>query len=328
MYGQGEGVPKDDVQSVAWNLKASAQGETTAQYNLGLSYANGTGVPQDYVLSYAYLNLAAAGGKTEATQSRTLLEMRMSPVQIAEAQRLSSAWTQGQVLARNGESVEKSSAPTNPAAALEKRDTGTLFFVSTEGQGVTNHHVVDGCREIRVQGRDGIAKLVTEDSINDLALVQVSIAASAAATLATDPSKMRQGEDIVVFGFPLNSVLSSGGNLTPGIVSALTGLGNNSNQIQITAPIQPGSSGSPVINLKGEVVGVVSMKLSDSAMTKATGQVAQAVNFAVNGQTLRTFLDANHVSYKSGVGFLSFSKSAADLAEEARKWTVVVECWK
>jgi len=132
----------------------------------------------------------------------------------------------------------------------------------------------------------------------------------------------------VVFGFPLNAVLSSGGNLTSGVVSALTGLGNNTNQIQITAPIQPGSSGSPVLIKRGEVVGVVSMKLSDSKMAKATGQVGQNVNFAVNGQTLRTFLDTHKVTYRSGAGFFSFAKSTADLADEARKWTLVVECWK
>lgn len=131
----------------------------------------------------------------------------------------------------------------------------------------------------------------------------------------------------MVFGFPLNSLLSSGGNLTPGVVSAMTGLGNNTNQIQITAPIQPGSSGSPVMNKKGEVVGVVSMKLSDSKMAKATGSIGQNVNFAVSGQTLRTFLDTHKVEYRSG-GVLSFEKSTADLADEARKWTLVVECWK
>jgi S1-C subfamily serine protease len=122
-------------------------------------------------------------------------------------------------------------------------------------------------------------------------------------------------------------VLSSSGNLTPGIVSALTGFGNDTNQIQITAPIQPGSSGSPVMNKKGNVVGVVAMKLSDTKMAKTTGQVGQNVNFAISGQTLRTFLDTHRVSYRNSSLF-SFDLSTSDLADEARKWTMVVECWK
>ena len=73
---------------------------------------------------------------------------------------------------------------------------------------------------------------------------------------------------------------------------------------------------------------MVSMKLSDIAMAKATGSVGQNVNFAVSGQTLKTFLDTRKISYKSGSGFFAFSKSTADLADEARKWTIVLECWK
>jgi S1-C subfamily serine protease len=164
---------------------------------------------------------------------------------------------------------------------LSKNGTGTLFLVSATGLAITNRHVVFGCREVHIEGRDGQAKVVTEDLVNDLALVQIPGEVQSSAAITSDPGKLRQGEDIVVFGFPLNAVLSSGGNLTPGVVSALTGLGNNTNQIQITAPVQPGSSGSPVLNRKGEVVGVVSMKLSDSVMAKATGQVGQNVNFAV-----------------------------------------------
>ena len=131
-----------------------------------------------------------------------------------------------------------------------------------------------------------------------------------------------------MFGYPLNSVLSSGGNLTPGAISAMTGLGNNSNQIQITAPIQPGSSGSPVMDKKGNVVAVVSMKLDDATMAKATGQIGQNVNFAVSGQTVKAFLDANNVPYKTGGGLFSMKQDNADIANEARKWTVLVECWK
>lgn len=83
-----------------------------------------------------------------------------------------------------------------------------------------------------------------------------------------------------------------------------------------------------MLNKKGEVVGVVSMKLSDAKMAKATGQIGQTVNFAVNGQTLRTFLDTHKVTYRSGAGFFTWEKTTADLADEARKWTLVVECWK
>lgn len=181
---------------------------------------------------------------------------------------------------------------------------------------------------LRIEGREGVAKLTTEDKINDLALIQIPGKVNATAIIASNPEALRQGDGIVVFGFPLNAVLSSGGNLTPGVVSALTGLGNNTNQLQITAPIQPGSSGSPVLNKKGEVVGVVNMKLSDSKMARATGEIGQNVNFAISGQTLKAFLDKHKAGYRDGAGFFAWEKDTADLAEDARRWTLVVECWK
>ncbi len=311
-------------------------------------------VELDKVLAYAWFNLAASSGKELAAKvgaelrSYTQLgfvpdgqrlpdaqgwetavnRSGMTPAEIAEAQRLSSAWKKGQILAREGQSARVSATPSATPGSLSKKGTGTMFLVNTAGQAITNHHVVAGCGELRIEGRDGLAKVVTEDAVNDLALVHIPGEAKASAAITAEPGKLRQGEDIVVFGFPLNAVLSSGGNLTPGVVSALTGLGNNTNQIQITAPIQPGSSGSPVLNKKGEVVGMVSMKLSDSKMARATGSVGQNVNFAVNGQTLRTFLDTHKVDYRSGAGFFARDKSTADLADEARKWTLVLECWK
>ncbi len=209
-----------------------------------------------------------------------------------------------------------------------KQATGTAFTVSNEGHALTNHHVINACTEVKVVGREGVAKVITSDSVNDLALLQLPDNSDDFANLNPDPGKLRQGEDVIVFGYPLNWALSSGGNLTPGTVSALTGLGNNTNQIQITAPIQPGSSGSPVMDKKGNVIAVVSMTLDDGKMTKITGQVGQNVNFAVNGQTVKSFLDANKVPYKTGGGFFSNEKSNADIADEARKWTMLVECWK
>ncbi len=347
LYEGGKGVPKDFEMAARYFAQSAQQGYAEGALALGKAYLRGQGVPIDPTKAYFWLNVASMGEKVpsppeakaslefalqfyNAGEIRDVLARNMRPDDISEAQRLTREWrpsfqngapSQLEVLVKT---TDRSSAA---AESLSKKGTGTLFLVNAAGQAITNNHVVAGCSEVRIEGRDGLAKVVTEDAANDLALVQIPGDTKSSASITSEPGKLRQGEDIVAFGFPLNAVLSSGGNLTPGVVSALTGLGNNSNQIQITAPIQPGSSGSPVLNKKGEVVGVVSMKLSDIKMAKATGSVGQNVNFAVNGQTLKTFLDTHKVSYRSGSSFFSREKSAADLADEARKWTLVVECW-
>ena len=329
MYATGKGVPRNAVKAFEWFQKAAIQGDKDTQGFVSRAYFLGEGVSKDNVLAYAWLNVLASHGDAGAANMRAIVERRMTSAEIAEAQRHSSDWKKGRTLTREGgASASASAAPATVPGILTKRGTGTTFLVNGSGLAITNHHVVYGCKELRIEGRAGQAMVVTEDLVNDLALVQIPGDAKASAAIVSDPSKLRQGEDIAVFGFPLNSLLSSGGNLTLGVVSALTGLGNNSNQIQITAPIQPGSSGSPVLNKKGEVVGVVSMKLSDSKMAQATGSVGQNVNFAVNGQTVKTFLDTHKVAYRSSAGFLSRDMTAADLADEARKWTLVAECWK
>ena len=326
-YRDGKGVPKDAMKAREWYGKSAAQGLSVSQFMLGIEFFNSKGELEDNVLAYAWLNLASGRGDEVAAKNRDMVAKYMTPAEIAEAQRLSSGWKAGVLLARESGTASGGKQPAT-SGSLAKKGTGTAFIVNAAGHAITNHHVVEGCTEVRAEGRDGVVKVVTSDVVNDLAQLQIPGVPTAPATIASDPAKLRQGEDIVVFGFPLSAVLSSGGNLTPGVVSALTGLGNNTNQIQITAPIQPGSSGSPVINKKGEVVGVVAMKLSDSKMAKATGQVGQNVNFAVSGQTLKTFLDTHKVEYRSSEMFSFGGKSTADLADEARKWTLVVECWK
>lgn len=328
MYSKGEGVPRDYAKAFDWKFKAAAQGLSSAQNDVGRMYAVGEGVSKNLVRAYAWFNLAAAQDNKAAKENRERIERILLPSQRDEGQKLASSWKLGDTMVVSEGSAPSSTSDAASAGAISKQSTGTAFAVSAQGHALTNHHVINGCSEIRVSGREGLAKFITSDSVNDLALLQLPGKTSDVAYLNSDPGKLRQGEDIIVFGYPLNSVLSSGGNLTPGTVSALTGLGNNTNQIQITAPIQSGSSGSPVMDKKGNVMGVVSMKLDDGKMVKATGQVGQNVNFAVNGQTVKAFLDTNNVKYKTGGGLFSFEKNNADIAQEARKWTVLVECWK
>lgn len=364
LYQSGRGVPKDFEMAARYFAQSAQQGEADGAKNIGLAFTRGQGVERSLVQAYFWLSISAfdeisqsnsemvAQAQERSSMSqldarrlqeqlghpaalRDKLAQSMKAEEVAEAQRLTREWRPSYqvgpppAIVSLGSGARSASANTAPAGGmLTKKSTGTVFVVSVQGHGVTNHHVIDGCTELRIDGREGLAKRVTDDAVNDLALIKIPGNVSARATIAGDSTKLRQGEDIVAFGFPLSAVLSSGGNFTPGVVSALTGLGNNTNQIQITAPIQPGSSGSPVLNKKGEVVGVVSMKLSDSKMAKATGSVGQNVNFAVNSQTLKTFLDTHEVDYRNGAGFLSWDKSSADLADEARKWTLVMECWK
>jgi TPR repeat protein len=92
MYAHGKGVPQDYAAAMGWWRKAAAQGDADAQHDLGLMYARGEGVPQDYVTAHMWVNLAAARGHKDAAQNHDKIATRMTPAQIAEAQKLAREW--------------------------------------------------------------------------------------------------------------------------------------------------------------------------------------------------------------------------------------------
>jgi S1-C subfamily serine protease len=92
---------------------------------------------------------------------------------------------------------------------------------------------------------------------------------------------VRSGNDIIALGFPLHGLLGSQLKVSTGIVSATVGLLDDISQLQISAPIQPGNSGGPLLDEYGNVAGVVVAKLRALAVAKATGDIPQNVNFAV-----------------------------------------------
>ena len=88
MYYNGQGVLQDSAAAVKWCRLAADQGDDAAQYNLGVMYEKGQGVPQDYVQAHKWWNLAAVAGDKEAIKNRDIVAGKMTPAQIAEAQKL------------------------------------------------------------------------------------------------------------------------------------------------------------------------------------------------------------------------------------------------
>ena len=91
-YRDGQGVPQDYAEAARWFRLAAEQGHAFAQLNLGALYAEGEGVPKDYVLAHLWWNLAAAQGDERAKENRDILASRMTPDQLAEAQRMAREW--------------------------------------------------------------------------------------------------------------------------------------------------------------------------------------------------------------------------------------------
>jgi hypothetical protein len=92
MYRRGHGVQQDNVEAVKWYGKAAEQGFAEAQYSLGVMYAEGQGVRQDFVRAHMWFDLAAASGDSTARKNREIIAAKMTPSQIAEAQRLAREW--------------------------------------------------------------------------------------------------------------------------------------------------------------------------------------------------------------------------------------------
>lgn len=209
-------------------------------------------------------------------------------------------------------------------AGAEDASSGTGFSVAP-GHLVTNQHVVAGCSRVDVVSPDGrrTGVVVDTDEDVDLALVRVTGLGGSVALLRR-PGSVRLGEPAYAFGFPLSGLLSDSGNFTNGVVSGLRGLRESASEIQITTPVQPGNSGGAVIDAAGQVIGVVVSKLDAGAVSRATGDIPQNVNFAVSMQTLADFLARNRVSFRATER--GAPVDTAQVAELARAYTHRIVC--
>lgn len=197
---------------------------------------------------------------------------------------------------------------------------GTGFLVSTAGHYLTNSHVVSGCQSLSVDGVSAVN--VGEDKVFDLALVQVSDAPGATPAQFSD-KPARLNSDVTVAGYPLPEILG-GFNVTRGAVTSLKGVGGDGVRMQISAPVQPGNSGGPVIDSSGHVVGVLVSTIDPEFMVEATGNLPQNLNFAIRGEIAKLFLYQNGV--EPIIAETGIVLAPEDLADRAKGFTALITC--
>ena len=215
-------------------------------------------------------------------------------------------------------------SPSPPVASKkpEGASSGSGFIVDAQGHILTNAHVADDCATILI-GPGNRARLVAKDIRNDLALLEDAEARVAPALVfRSDP--VRLGEEVVAAGFPLHGILADSVNITPGVVSSLSGPQNDSRFLQTTAAVQPGNSGGPLVDRSGKVVGVVTAKL-DSTFALEEGFIPENVNFAIRDDMVRPFLEANRINFEVGPRDATV-KSIEEVAELVRRSVVSIEC--
>ena len=213
------------------------------------------------------------------------------------------------------------------ASELKLVGGGSGFFVNNKGYALTNYHVVKGCTAVKVliAGESQKVKLAATDESNDLALLKLP---ETFPVVAQFPESRRAilGEFVLAAGFPLKDYLATGLKVSTGVVSALAGIGDDPRFLQISAPVQPGNSGGPLLDKSATIIGVVKSKLDDVEVWKATGHIPQNVNFAIKGVIARGFLDIYNIEYDTS--HASNVLETTEIAAAARKFTVPVECWK
>jgi len=160
---------------------------------------------------------------------------------------------------------------------------------------VTNQHVVNGKKKIAVMSTAGekiSAMILVEDKINDLALLQVNQPGKLPPALPVAKLSAKTGSKVFTIGYPHPDIMGAKPKLTEGIVNAVTGYKDDPRTLQISVPVQGGNSGGPLLNMNGEVVGIVTSKLSAVKMFNWTGDLPQNVNYAVKTPYLSALLSS------------------------------------
>ena len=270
-----------DVEAAKWMLMAAEQGDSRAQYDMSIRYRDGRGVPKNNIEEYKWMNLAAMQD-VSLRSYREDVAQNLTPSQIAEAQRRSSVFRPRKPAAVINDDKE---LPSDPIGS------GTGFFITTDGYLITAAHVVESASQIRVKAAQGTlpAKVIKVDVANDVAILKVQ---GDKKPIPIAPSRrVKLGDSVFTLGFPNVELQGFNPKLTKGEISSLTGMQDDARFFQISVAIQPGNSGGPLVDMTGNVVGILVSKLDDVKALQVTGSMPQNVNYAIKSSYILALLE-------------------------------------
>ena len=222
----------------------------------------------------------------------------------------------GELISYNQDPIIKEPKKSSPNDdKIVPAGSGSGFFVTYEGHTITNYHVIEGCdiNKLSFKGSQTEVKVLAVDKVNDIAILKSNAKPDVIFPVSNEDVSLL--EDVIVAGFPLGKKISSAIKTHKGVVTALAGAGDNYSFFQTDAAINQGNSGGPIINQKGNVVGI--------AVATWVEEGVQGVHFGIKSSTLKTFASANGLSFASP-NFRDQSNKA--LGELITKGTVYVEC--
>jgi serine protease Do len=205
------------------------------------------------------------------------------------------------------------------------RRIGTGFFVDGDGAVVTSRHVVENCEAISVSPTTGDTvqgELVGFDQINDLALLRTDISPSNIARFVQGRS-----HGVAMVGYPDQGIPPIHPLLTAADMIGSETIVPGLTVLKLNADVRPGNSGGPLLDQKGNVVGVVFAEINTPGIYEKTGEVVRNIGFAIPAAAVVAFISRWQIPNWKGGGAAEVD-AAGDLLAQARPYIARIGCWE
>jgi serine protease Do len=206
--------------------------------------------------------------------------------------------------------------------------SGTGFFVSKYGHIVTNAHVVKGCDTVSIRGavKPLEAKVTAVDEQVDLALIKAEIMPTRIANFRAYNQALKKGEGVLLIGYPGESAISGQYQVVQSTITDTRGPLNNPQWVQFSDAARQGNSGGPLLDVSGNVVGVVVGKTTVTRRNLSTGQeeIVQKADIAITLEYLKRFLEQHQVMYQTLYSGLQYASPY--MTSLAKDYIVNIHC--